>query len=115
VDGSRLWLIDFDLYCTGDPALDVGNFVGHLTEEALRTRGDAAALADCECAMQERFGTHAGFSALEAARVYALLTLARHVYLSTQIPHRHSLTIPLLDLCEDRIASFRLKTVCHGA
>src|SRR5206468_12183180 len=35
VEGSQLYLIDFDLYCTGDPALDVGNFVGHITEQSL--------------------------------------------------------------------------------
>src|SRR5437773_3836244 len=32
-----VWLLDFDLYCQGDPALDIGNFVGHLTEQSLRT------------------------------------------------------------------------------
>ncbi len=43
VDGPRLYLIDFDLYCEGDPALDVGNFIGHLTAASLRTSGHAAA------------------------------------------------------------------------
>ena len=28
VDGSRLYLLDFDLYCRGDPGLDIGNFRG---------------------------------------------------------------------------------------
>jgi thiamine kinase-like enzyme len=33
VSGQRLVLLDFDLYCVGDPALDVGNFLGHVTAE----------------------------------------------------------------------------------
>jgi len=32
VDGLRSWLLDLDLYCIGDPAIDVGNFIGHMTE-----------------------------------------------------------------------------------
>ncbi|MBA3651948.1 MAG: aminoglycoside phosphotransferase family protein, partial [Chthoniobacterales bacterium] len=32
VDNDRLYLLDFDLYCEGDPAIDLGNFVAHLRE-----------------------------------------------------------------------------------
>jgi thiamine kinase-like enzyme len=31
VDADRLWLIDFDCFCLGDPGLDLGNFIGHVT------------------------------------------------------------------------------------
>src|SRR2546426_9353652 len=37
VNGERLFLLDFDLYCEGDPALDIGNFLGHITEQSLRS------------------------------------------------------------------------------
>lgn len=30
LDGRRVWLIDWDLYARGDPALDLGNFVMYL-------------------------------------------------------------------------------------
>ena len=40
VAGPRLCLIDFDLYCEGDPALDIGNFLGHIREQSLRSLGD---------------------------------------------------------------------------
>lgn len=33
---SRLYLLDLGLYCAEDPALDIGNFIAHLTE--LRTK-----------------------------------------------------------------------------
>jgi aminoglycoside phosphotransferase (APT) family kinase protein len=103
VDGERLYLIDFDLYCVGDPALDIGNFLGHITEQSLRTRGDPAALAECERVMEERFVELSGERVRPAVHAYAALTLARHVYLSTRFPDRRPLTGALLDLCEERL------------
>ena len=103
LDGARLWLIDFDLYCKGDPALDVGNFIGHVTEESLRTLGDAEALQDREIAMEKRFVELTCESARPAVQTYTALTLARHVYLSTQFPERAPFTERLLELCEERL------------
>jgi hypothetical protein len=103
VDGSRLHLIDFDLYCEGDPALDIGNFLGHLTEQSLRTLGDPRALVEVEQAMEERFVALAGEATRAAVRAYATLTLVRHIYLSTWFPERRPLTGCLLELCEERL------------
>lgn len=107
VDGERLYLVDLDLYCKGDSALDVGNFLGHLTEQALRTFGDPAALAAVEGELEDRFCELAGEEVRSAVRTYATLTLARHVYLSTLLPERRSLTAPLLALCEERLSAPR--------
>src|SRR5262249_1258963 len=87
----------------GDPGLDIGNFVGHVTEQSLRTLGDARALADREETLQERFGELSGKAARAAARAYALLTLVRHIYLSTQFPQREPFTEAVLELCEQRL------------
>jgi glycosyltransferase involved in cell wall biosynthesis/tRNA A-37 threonylcarbamoyl transferase component Bud32 len=103
VDGGRLWLLDFDLYCQGDPGLDVGNFIGHITEESLRTREDAAAWQDREQAMEDRFVELSGESVRASVRVYTILTLARHIYLSTQFPERAAWTEAVLELCEQRL------------
>lgn len=103
VDGERLWLLDFDLYCLGDPGLDVGNFIGHLTEQALRERGSAAAFEPVEQALEDRFVGLEGEPVRAAVRVYTTLTLARHIFLSTQIPGRESFTETLLVLCERRL------------
>jgi hypothetical protein len=103
VDGPRLWLIDFDLYCAGDPALDAGNFLGHVTEQALRTAGGPAALADREEALEERFVELSGEGARPAVRAYAVLTLARHIYLSTRLAGRRPWAARLLELCEERL------------
>jgi hypothetical protein len=103
VDGRRLHLIDFDLYCEGDPGLDIGNFLGHLTEHGLRTLGDPYALAEPEQALEERFVELSGEASRAAVRAYATLTLVRHISLSTWFPERRPLTGHLLDLCEERL------------
>jgi hypothetical protein len=103
VDGDRLWLIDFDLYCLGDPALDIGNFVGHITEQALREHGAPDALAAAEVALEDAFAALAGVHVRPAVQAYTTLTLARHVYLSTVLSGRALVTEQLLDLCEQRL------------
>ncbi len=104
VAGERLYLLDFDLYSRGDPALDIGNCIGHITEQAVRTRGDPRALADREAALEDRFVALTGERMRPAVRAYALLTLARHVSLSAQRVDRQSFTARLLELCEERLA-----------
>jgi aminoglycoside phosphotransferase (APT) family kinase protein len=104
VAGERLYLLDFDLYSCGDPALDIGNCIGHITEQAVRTRGDPRALADREAALEDRFVALTGEQTRPAVRAYALLTLARHVSLSAQRVDRQSVTARLLELCEERLA-----------
>jgi hypothetical protein len=105
VAGPRLCLIDFDLYCEGDPALDIGNFLGHIREQSLRSLGDPEALADLEVAMEERFVELAGEETRAAVRAYKLLTLARHVHLSTLFPERRPFTGNLLELCEEYLGT----------
>jgi aminoglycoside phosphotransferase (APT) family kinase protein len=103
IAGDRLHLLDLDLCAVGDPALDVGNFVGHLVEQALRQHGDAGALDEPAAALVDRFAARAGRAAAAAVEVYATLTLARHAWLSTQLPDRQGTTPMLLDLCERRL------------
>jgi aminoglycoside phosphotransferase (APT) family kinase protein len=103
VDGERLWLVDFDLYCLGDPALDVGNFLAHLTEQSLRAFGRPDALRDREVALEQRFVELAGSAARPAVHAYATFSLARHIFISTQFPERQTLTGRLLELCEERL------------
>ncbi len=104
VDGARLHLIDFDLYCMGDPALDVGNFIGHITEQSLRELGNVLALRDREEAMENQFVALSGEHRRPAVHAYTTLTLVRHVYLSTQFPERMPFTERLIGLCEERLA-----------
>jgi hypothetical protein len=105
VDGDRLVILDFDLYCAGDPGLDPGNFLGHVTEQALRSSGDPRALADVEEALEERFVELSGEAVRASVKAYAALTLARHVYLSTLFPERRRFTQDLLALSEERVSA----------
>lgn len=104
VDGHRLYLLDLDLYCEGDSGLDIGNFIGHITEQSLRTLGSPDALADREVALEERFVQLSGEVTRAAVRSYTTLTLVRHIYISTQIAERRPFTEALLELCEQRLA-----------
>ncbi len=102
VDGPSVYLVDLDLCSIGDPALDVGNFLGHITEQSLRTFGRADALADREHALEQRYLELSDQPNPAALRAYATLTLVRHIYISTQISSRRPHTEALLDLCEQR-------------
>jgi len=97
--GGRLYLLDFDLYCRGDPALDMGNFTGHLTEQALRELGDPDALVQVERAMVNTFAHLHGDRIHETIETYRLLTLVRLVEISTRLG-RETWTSALLALCE---------------
>ncbi|HUS13451.1 MAG TPA: hypothetical protein VM536_00340, partial [Chloroflexia bacterium] len=100
---SRLYLLDLDLYCQGDPGLDVGNFLAHLAEQSLRTLGDSTALADREARLGDAFLALAGERVRPALQTYRTLTLVRHIALSTQLPGRQAFTGALLDLCEQEL------------
>lgn len=104
VAGPRLYVIDFDLYCSGDPALDMGNFVGHVVEQALREHGDATALDAVTQAGRMRYLELAAPGSEAALDAYTDLTLVRHIYLSTLFGARRHLTDELLTLCEERFA-----------
>lgn len=104
VDGPRCWLLDLDMYCVGDPAVDIGNFIGHMTEHSLRTVGDPDAFLKTEVALRNEYVRLSdGATTAEAIDIYKLLTVARHVYISTLFPDRQVATARLLDYCERKM------------
>jgi Ser/Thr protein kinase RdoA (MazF antagonist) len=118
VDGERLWLLDFDLYCAGDPALDAGNFMAHLTEQGIRNPDDADALERAASAFEERFAELSGERTRRRARAHAVLSLARHVSLSLEIPGRAAFAGKVLELCEaeaERVVAARRRVAVGGA
>jgi hypothetical protein len=104
VDGSRIYLLDFDLYTNGDRGLDIGNFNGHLIEHSIRFLGDPDALIQQQNALTDRFIELAGETTRRSIQVYTLLTMVRHIYLSTQFPERRSFTEQILDWCEHQLS-----------
>lgn len=101
---QRLYVIDFDLYCLGNPGLDIGNFIGHVIELAFRAHGRADALDHVGAAARERFLQLAGAHLAPAVDLYADLTLVRHIQLSTLFADRQATTEGLLALCEERLS-----------
>jgi hypothetical protein len=106
IDPPRLWLLDFDLFSRGDPAVDIGNFIAHLTELSLRRTNDARSWQPLEQAVEDAYVALTGESVRPRIRVYALLTLARHVFISTQFEDRRPFTEALLNLCESRVSAW---------
>ncbi|MGB3199437.1 MAG: phosphotransferase [Nodosilinea sp.] len=110
VDGDRLWLVDLDLCCQGSPALDIGNFIGHISEQSLREIGDADALGDREAALATAYLRrleHPDRALHQEIALYTVLTLVRHIHISTRIANRRPYTEALLALCETRLASLK--------
>jgi tRNA A-37 threonylcarbamoyl transferase component Bud32 len=102
VNESNVYLLDFDLYTLGDPALDVGNFLGHLTELSLRL-GDAEMFLELENVFESSYRERNHEVSSQAIQIYKTLTLARHIYISTLFEDRKVLTKVLLELCEERL------------
>lgn len=98
---GRLYLLDLDLYCLGDPALDIGNFAAHLREWALR-HGDASALDAQIAALTAHFCALSGTPPAAIAG-YHDLSLVRHIAISQRLVARRPFTEALLALCEARL------------
>jgi hypothetical protein len=107
INNSRLYLLDLDLYCEGNPALDIGNFIAHVQEYSLRTFGNAQLLQDYENALTARFIELTSDKFLSAIQSYTTLTLVRHIYISTLFLERRPFTEALLNLCEQRFKIIR--------
>ncbi|WP_414751931.1 phosphotransferase [Anabaena sp. CCY 9910] len=103
INNSRLYLLDLDLYCAGNPAVDIGNFIAHLQEYSLRTVGNSQALQEYENIFKTRFLQLIGDEFSPAIQAYTTLTLVRHIHISTLFPERRPFTETLLNLCEQRL------------
>ncbi|PSN10215.1 hypothetical protein C7271_26345, partial [filamentous cyanobacterium CCP5] len=103
VDHNRLWLVDLDLGCLGDPALDMGNFIAHMIEQSLRLLGDPAAMQAQAVALQRTYGALADADFSGRIEFYTLLSLVRHLHISDRILDRRPHTEAILSLCENWI------------
>lgn len=103
VDGSRVVILDLDLAATGDPHLDAGNFLAHLTEHSLRFHGEPDILAACEQVFQDAWLAIQPRGEVSTLEIWRTLALARHIGLSTQLPGRAHTTDALVHLCQSRL------------
>lgn len=103
INNERLYLIDLDLYCQGNLALDIGNFIAHIQEYSLRVFGNFMELHELETSLIERFLEITSDELRGAIASYTTLTLVRHIYISTLFLDRSFFTEALLNLCEQRL------------
>jgi aminoglycoside phosphotransferase (APT) family kinase protein len=107
VRGDRLYILDLDLFSGGDPALDLGNLVAHLSEYALRRLGDPNALAKQQSQIIDTYESLAGIQIRSRTDIYAALTLARLVQISTVFEDRLPFTEQILAHAEGRLGELQ--------
>lgn len=108
LERDRFYLLDLDLYCAGNPNLDIGNFIAHITEYSLRKFGNFNALRDRELALEQEFIKLTEANNRVVINAYKTLTLVRHIYLSHQFLERRPYTETLLNLCEQCLQSINI-------
>ncbi|QIM63394.1 phosphotransferase [Pasteurellaceae bacterium Orientalotternb1] len=102
---GQMILLDLDLVCLGHAALDAGNYLAHIKEFAIRQYADPHALSAHQQAFTDTFLANNSTATAKDVEIYTLLSLARHIYLSTQFSDRRHTTEPLISLCEEKLTS----------
>ncbi len=105
MDGDRVWILDLDLLAQGDPAIDIGNFLAHIKEVALRRYGSVSALKSSELAFLKGYACEGWGVDRKRISLLESLSLARHVHISTLFADRRHTTEALLTYCENQVAS----------
>lgn len=97
---ERVYFLDLDLICCGDPALDIGNFIAHIEEQCLR-HFDQMDYAQTQI---ERFIAHyeklAGYDLRARVETYTLLSWTRHIFISHRITQRNPWTERIIQICQ---------------
>lgn len=91
-------LLDFDLATMGPPELDVGNYLAHLDEFAIRNSAEQQCSQAGE-AFLEGYAENRPCLQHSNVNVWRYLSLARLVAISRRIPSRMHFTRALLELC----------------
>ncbi len=110
ISGERVFLLDFDLMAKGQAALDVGNFLAHLTEYGLRL-GNVDYFAEHERLFLKSYLAHTDSELEPSIQIYKTISLVRHIFISTLFESRQAFTESLLALCENRLSLHHLKPI----
>ncbi len=97
VSKNSIHLIDLDLAAVGQPALDVGNFIAHLTELSVRQLSCVEGYAEAETAFVSeylRISTECTDRAIWSCKI---LSLARLIGISRRIANRREHTANLIE------------------
>jgi aminoglycoside phosphotransferase (APT) family kinase protein len=104
IDNDHVYLLDLDLLCNGDPALDIGNFIAHIEEQCLR-QFDEPHYAQLQIErFIQRYQELAGCDLRSRIETYTTLSWARHIFISNRIPQRNPWTERIIQQCKQRIS-----------
>jgi aminoglycoside phosphotransferase (APT) family kinase protein len=100
VNGNRIILVDFDLCCHGEAAVDIGNFRGHLIEHSLRCQGHVNTYTATDAELVAEYARLRPGISIASIEAYTALSLARHVFLCALLPGRQHNVLRVLEACE---------------
>lgn len=106
VDTGQIWLVDLDLVALGDPAIDVGNFLAHLAEYAVRTTGAPDGSRRLESAFLSGYKSTGPDICQHRISVFRAISLLRHIHISRNFEDRKHTTDFLLHEGEALLARF---------
>lgn len=115
VQGQQVYLLDLDLYCRGDPAVDLGNFIAHLQEADLRRFHEPKKSAHLADTFLSTYCELSGDADLPwAVEIYRLLTLVRLGEISTRMVERRAYTMRIMEFCEHEFSQFPAQQISHN-
>jgi len=102
---GKIYLLDLDLYCIGDPALDLGNFIAHIEEQSLREFNDVTVCERAVDLLISHYCDLVGEDISEAIEMYSTLSFVRHIAISQRITKRNGFTERIIEICESKLGS----------
>lgn len=102
---EHIYLLDLDLYCQGDAALDLGNFIAHIEEQCLREFDDIDRYRPVLETLITHYCSISGKPIQPSIDIYTQLSLVRHVAISQRIPDRRPYTEAIMNVCESRMGA----------
>lgn len=108
LDSGRVGIVDLDLFATGHPAIDVGNFIAHLMEAAIRQSLKIRSVADHSEAFIAGYQSTASPLPRLDIEIMTFVSFARHIQISHRISDRRKSTRKLIRKClqlMDQLAS----------
>lgn len=103
---DRTYLIDLDLVASGPPALDVGNFLAHLSEHSIRLNNNPFFWIKEEQRLLSLWLKLETKSSEKEVAGYKALSFARHISISQTIQSRCETTLKIIEHTEFLIGEF---------
>jgi hypothetical protein len=104
VDDGMLWLVDLDLHARGDAAVDIGNFLAHLTELGLRHAADPSLYGDLSTAFLDGYARSRALPCQDRMDALHWVSLARHVSIARRFAERRGTISLIAELCRTHLA-----------